>query len=150
MKRKKDNSKDTVATKDYNKTYYRENSASLIEKKKERYRKDREYHEAIRARAKKQRDDKRLMLAGRVLRVVNGQQYMVHKIGSVAKSLNISTTRIVNWEMTGLVPDPSFDGVRVYLDHQVQLIALVKEAVESTATLVDAATKLGDTVKSQW
>ena len=97
------------------KTWYEKNKLSYNARRAQRYKEDTEF----RNRAIEQSATYRATLSGRVPRLVDGLYTVTH----VAKTLNVSSMTIRNWEVDGIIPKPtSEDRRRLYTHRQLQLL----------------------------
>ncbi len=147
---KKHRSRSPENVKKYNDEYYQKHSREIAEKKRKRYQENTDYRKNMLARSKEQRQALTASRGGRVVRVYNGKEVLVHKIGNTAKMLGISTYQIIDWEQKKLLPKNVFGISRVYTNKQVQLIAIAKEAVWDTGIIAKAVKLVGVKIKSEW
>lgn len=144
--------KDKVAaSRGYNKKYYDRNKVKLTERKKERYKRDAVYRDRVRARARQQHAEAIRQKGGKVPRLsLTGEVVLVWKAGKAAKKLGITTYQLTDWERHGLLPAPTVIGCRAYYDHQLELIAMARDAVKKRHNIKKALEDVGGVIADRW
>lgn len=109
-------------------TWYEANKEKLAQKRAEKYRTDPEYRAKALERAARQRSDnprpKRESESS--VRVINGVQREVFRIGSVAQIIGRDEQTIRLWEDRGVIPKPTAPGKhRYYTSHQISLLQML-------------------------
>jgi len=111
--------KSTVSQKDYQAEYYKKNKEKIAGGKADRYRKDTDYRESIRDKAKvraakvraertRKRVENNKTLGGRCKDIfINDTKVVLYSTASVASYTSVSSISIKNWIDDGVLPPPT-------------------------------------------
>jgi len=112
------------------KSWYSKNKGALSKKRKARYAQDKEYRDAIINHQREYREaNPPPSRAGRArFKEIGGKEVEVVRIGKVAASIGRSDQTIRDWELGGIIPEPSIIGSHRY--YTLKQVALLKELAD--------------------
>lgn len=119
--------------------WYDSKKEAYNKKRRERYSKDKKYHDKAVASAQATKAKKAKEKGDRVEREWEGETIFVHRIGEVSAHIEKSVFVIRDWEQAGVIPKPIFPGPqRVYTDHQMNMLKEFSEALDEAGDSIKA------------
>lgn len=113
--------------------WYAVNKERLSVRRKQLYNSNPELREKIKERQKRYRESNpsRSKAGQTKVRMIDGKDHVVHRIGEAAVLISRDEQTIRNWEAKGLIPRPSVPGVhRYYTATQISLMCELREVID--------------------
>ncbi len=110
--------------------WYAKNKAEFNKKRREKYKKDSNYREKAIANTHSYRErGPATVMEDSLYRELNGKNIEVFRISTVGQQIGRSVQAIRQWERSGIIPKPLFDGGhRMYTKKQITLMKRVVKA----------------------